>query len=311
MRRSNPLLLAALLSWGTALSGCALVNYQGAAGPGDTKLNIVKVPGPYAQPMRALLDLKNDRALEDTLLKAYRHLEEVWGGRKAEEVASSDPVFNNELALVKVRRGELIQAQDHLEQAWGGLGEGRLWAAAHPLRTAPFSLSDRLYDTAAMNDRRDRAILHGFRDFFFSGAITERDFIDRLLHRTHRFPPQPSLFPGSLATIPIEIVNDWHYEARQADLLTWRRFSHPPTHSGPTHLRQLKRSLAANLVLVGVLRGDRETVQRGLERLEETAAAQLTDRNTQGVLMFGYFVLDDREGIARYEDPVLKSLLTP
>jgi hypothetical protein len=164
-----------------------------------------------------------------------------------------------------------------------------------------------------MDARRDQAILASFRDFYFHQQRSEREFVNRVMQRTHRFPPQPSLFPGSLATIPIEVINDWHYQERQFDLLTWQRFTHLPSYFSPRQVRQVQQSLAINLFLVGILQGDKQIVSRALDRLEANAASsdRFIDRQAQGVLMLGYYMLADEAGVQRHEDPLFKPLLIP
>jgi hypothetical protein len=306
MMRSNCVKIFCL-SLCLLLTACSLRNLQGMghAGGGEHQ-----VPAGYAEIMHTLLELQSSRNIEDSLLAAYDVLADEVGAKKAESTVARDLVFHNEFALVVVRKREFARAAEHLEKAWQGMDEKELATGPSPFRTELFALENRLYDRSAMDAFRDQVILSTFRDFYFLEKKTERAYIDRIMRRTHRFPPQPSLFPGSLATLPIEIINDWNYRAHKADLLTWRRFSHLQGDSS-SQLRKARQALAINLFIVGVLQGDKQIVERALGRLEQSfhSAGQIVDRQTQGVLMFGYFVLGNDDGVKRHADSALKPLL--
>ena len=301
--------LAGLLSF-----SCSLRSLQPLSTPSASSKQVREYPLPreYARALHGILALQSSEEIEAALLSAYGVLEDKWSAKKTERTIGDDPVYNNESALVAARKREFDQAEHLLEQAWKAADGKRRLTAPTPFRTAPFALDDRLYDRAPMNPGKDRAILRAFRDFYFMEKRTEREFIDRVMRRTHRFPPQPSLFPGSFATIPIEIVNDWHYKTRRMDLLTWQRFTHLPARSSDGQLRRIKQGLAVNLFIVGVLQGDKDTISRALARLEHNfPGGQVPDRQVQGVLMFGYFVLGDEAGTQRYENVALKPILQP
>ena len=289
------------------LTACSLRSLQGM---GHASGGEHQVPAGYAEIMLGLLELQSSRNIEDSLLAAYDALVDEAGAKKAEGIVARDPVFHNEFALVVVRKREFARAAEHLEKAWQGLEGKELVTGLPPFRTGLFALENRLYDRAAMDALRDQVILSTFRDFYFLEKGSERTYIDRVMRRTHRFPPQPSLFPGSLATLPIEIINDWNYRAHKADLLPWRRFSHLQGDSS-SQLRKARQALATNLFIVGVLQGDKQIVKNALGRLEQSfrSEGRIVDRQTQGVLMFGYFVLGNDDGVKRYADSALKPLL--
>ncbi len=309
MRRMRLLMLGALALF--LWHGCAL--RSGGLGKGGKQGSSTNFPPEYAQALAAVLQENSTQELEQALRQAYSLLEDQVGADNADQIVEKDAVFNNEFALVAVRKGEFDQAEDYLERAWNSLEQEWPGTAAGPFRTASLDIADRLYDTAAMDARRDQAVLRGFRDFVFLQKRSERDFVDRIMRRTHRFPPQPSLFPGSFATVPIEIVNDWHYKARQADLLTWQRFGHLPQQYGSRQVRLTRQGLAINQLIVATLKGDKERVDQSLQRLEQhmLSAGRFGAQNAESVLMFGYFVLGNDEGLQRYEDPALKAILTP
>ena len=309
MRRMR--LLASMALAAFLWHGCAL--RTGGLGGTAKQEGSTNFPEAYARAMAHIVQEGSTQALEDSLRQAYSLLEDLVGADRADQIVEKDAVFNNEFALVAVRKGEFDQARDYLQRAWGSLQQEWPGTAPGPFRTGSFDVEDRLYDTAAMDARRDQAVLRGFRDFVFLQKRSERDFVDRIMRRTHRFPPQPSLFPGSFATVPIEIVNDWHYQARQADLLTWQRFGHLPVQYGSRQVRLTRQGLAINQLILGTLKGDGELVDQSLQRLEQNmlSAGRFGAQNAESVLMFGYFVLGNEEGLQRYEDPALKAILTP
>ena len=101
----------------------------------------------------------------------------------------------------------------------------------------------------------------------------------------------------------------------KTDLLSWRRFAHLPVYYSDGHQRQMKQALAANLLIIGVLKGDQKMVQHAVQRLEHTAPAAAGsfryDRSSRGLLMFGHYILGQQEMAMRYEDAVLKNILVP
>lgn len=266
-----------------------------------------RLPPTYVEALDGLLQSSATDAIQQRLAAARQQLEDTWGARKADRLLEADPVFNSEQALVRARKGDFAEAGFHLKRALEAHDAGVRLTGAERFTSAPLALDDRLYDQAEMHAGRDRAILYSFRDFYILEAGTERDFVTRVMRRTHRFPPQPSLFPGSMATIPIEIVNDWHYRARRHDLLTWQRFGPLPSQYSPRQERQVHRALAFNLLVVGLLQGDKTTIAAALARLE--SGGPPLDTEAQGALMFGHFVLGNAQGVERYADPVLKPIL--
>lgn len=289
------------------LASCALREqppFGGGAGPG---LDDRRVPPAYNRAVAALV--RSPGAEEAAVQRVRRALEDELGARKADRLLEADPALVNEQALLLARRGEFEQARFLVEKALENMDGGMRLRGGEPFEAAPLRLDGRLYDGAAMHAGRDLAIMRAFRDFYLLREAPEREFVDRVMRRTHRFPPQPSLFPGSLATIPLEIINDWHYRSRQVDLLTWRRFSHLPNDYSERQVRLQQRSLAMNMLVLGALEGRGETVTTALDRLESLGLA--LDQESQSVMMFGYFILGDAEAVARYQDPILKPLLTP
>jgi hypothetical protein len=286
---------------------CALRDqppFANEMGPG---LSESRVPPAYNRALAGLVQSGQGDAAR--LQQVRRALEDEVGARKSDRLIGNDAAFANEEALCLARRGEFEPARHLVEKGLAALDKGVRLKGSEPFAVGPLRLDGRLYDEAAMHVGRDLAIMRAFRDFYVLRQQPEREFVDRVMRRTHRFPPQPSLFPGSLATIPLEIVNDWHYRSRQSDLLTWRRFSHVPSDYSERQIRSQIRSLAMNLLVLGALEGRGETVTAALDRL--VSLGPPVDQESQSVMMFGYFILGDAEQVARYQDPVLKSLLTP
>ena len=275
-----------------------------------------QVPNAYAGAMHSVLRQAWIEMIEDSLQVAFEIMERKVGSEKAAIITERDPMFQNEAALVFARKKDLDRAVEHLDRAWRGLHHKTPVTAEYSFRHELYRLNDRLYDNGtAMNPHRDQAIMRAFRDFMFLNKRSERHFIDQVMRRDHRFLPEPAIFPGYFGSIPMEVVNDWYHHARKTDLLSWRRFTHLPVHYSDGHLRQVQRALAANLLVIGILKGDQKIVQRALQRLEHSVPPAggnfRYDRASRSLLMFGHYILGHQDLAMRYEDRVLKNILVP
>lgn len=302
------LALGAVLLAGSA--GCALRVIK----PGIAVVEISpgSLPAEYVQRLQEVVrNGRDEMAIEIGLMDAHDALVGAVGERLADSLTVVDPVFNNEMGLIMTRRGEYEQAEGFLERGLAGLRGGELLTGARVFDCRMFAPEERVYDEGAPAGAVDRDIWRAYRDHFFGDRITQREFVYRVLRRRGRFLPQPSLFPKSLAAVPIEVLNDHFHARRQTDLLSWRRFTHLPIDPGVGTVREMEQALIMNRLVLGMLAGNRDLMQQAVAELEKTLLldGRLGDRQAQNLLQCAYFLLDDQEQLRRFKDPVLEAIL--
>lgn len=312
--------IARLLGGGVALalgavllagsSGCALRTIHSRAAV--VEISPGSLPTEYAQRMQAVVrNGRDEMEIEIGLVDAHDALVDAVGERLADSLTAVDPVFNNEMGLIMARRGEYQQAKGFLERGLAGLRNGEPLTGARVFDCRLFAPEKRVYDDGEPDGPVDRDIWRAYRDYFFGERITQREFVYRVLRRRGRFLPQPSLFPRSLAAVPIEVLNDHFYARRQTDLLSWHRFTHLPISPGAGIVREMEQALVMNRLVLGMLAGDPELVRQAAGELEKTLLldGRLGGRQAQNLLQCAYFLLGDEEGLRRFEDPVLEAVL--
>lgn len=308
LRRGAALALGVVVLAG--FSGCALRGIKSRTAV--VEISPGSLPAGYVQRMQEVVrNGRDEMEIEIGLVDAHDALVDAVGERLADSLTAVDPVFNNEMGLIMARRGEYEQAKGFLARGLEGLRGGEPLTGARVFDCRMFAPEERVYDDGEPDGPVDRDIWRAYRDHFFGDQITQREFVYRVLRRRGRFLPQPSLFPKSLAAVPIEVLNDHFFARRQTDLLSWHRFTHLPISPGAGTVREMEQALIMNRLVLGMLAGDRELVRLAAGELEKTLllGGRLGDRQPQNLLQCAYFLLGDEEQLRRFKDPVLEAVL--